>query len=285
MGTYSCQRCGYNTKLLCDFKRHLSRKIICIDTNSCGLSQEDMRDYLDLEISKKHTKTKVKTYQCENCERSFDSKFRKYYHKKTCTKVPKDVQGIIDHIKAAVPSQVVINITNIQNQTNNTNNNINSNNTTNTQLNAFGNESIAHVLNNKERLTSNYLFAANGFINTAKDLFFNEEHPENKTVRITNKKLPYADTFDGERWQTREQRAVLKDMVNTVKNIIDEHVDEHKDEIEHRYRHHQNILQKAQKFLNDIKDSLDNEETMTPHQMRSIKNIVQQMRILVINNT
>lgn len=286
MGSHSCERCGYNTPNIADMKKHLKRVKPCKDILGCKMDCSQLIEPLNAK----------KTIQCEYCTCVFDNKFAKYHHKKkkhplndtfASSQQDKLLAKVSELIKSSGDKQVVINInTNITSNSNNTNTNTNNTQqTNNTQINAFGNESFEHVLKDKERLTKNYLYAANGFIKTAKDLYFNEEHPENKTVRITNKKLPFADTFDGQRWQTRQQQPVLKDMVNNVKNLLDEHVEEHKVEIVNKFRNNQRILQSAEKFRNDIKDALDDEEKMTPDQVRMFKNILKEMHILIFNNS
>jgi predicted nucleic-acid-binding protein len=60
-------------------------------------------------------------------------------------------------------------------------------------------------------------------------LHFNEEHPENHNVKITNKKEPYALVWNDPIWELRKKKSVVKDlvdkgymMIETTHDTIDE---------------------------------------------------------------
>ena len=53
-------------------------------------------------------------------------------------------------------------------------------------------------------------------------IYFNEKHPENKNVKITNEKSKYADIFNGKRFVKCAKNLVVRDMIHFTINIIDE---------------------------------------------------------------
>ena len=54
-----------------------------------------------------------------------------------------------------------------------------------------------------------------------KMLHFNEEHPENHNVKITNKKEPYALVWNDPIWELRKKKTVVKDLVDKGYMMID----------------------------------------------------------------
>ena len=87
-------------------------------------------------------------------------------------------------------------------------------------LNCFGKESMEHI-------TPQYLkhLISGPFTSTSeiiKRIHFDEEHPENANVKITNKKLPWAEVYHGEKWMIKKKKDILQVMVDKGFNIIDE---------------------------------------------------------------
>jgi len=103
------------------------------------------------------------------------------------------------------------------------NNNHNDNKTINNNIiiNNYGNESV------------NYLFikkTCEKFINKVyksipcitKELYFNPAHPENRTIRIRNKKSPFMEVFNGKEWELRYKKKTLEEITDYSKYTIDE---------------------------------------------------------------
>jgi hypothetical protein len=114
----------------------------------------------------------------------------------------------------------------------------------------------------------------------------NKEYPENRTVQIPNKKLPYAKISDGKgNWKVEKQKKVLDDMIVTIKNMMDEHVSEHEAEIrQHTYKVPR-LFDTAKAFLDDIKAVVDEDRTVTKRQLQDYKKMVESLKCLVVNNT
>ena len=83
-----------------------------------------------------------------------------------------------------------------------------------------------------------------------KKLHFNEEHPENQNIRITNKKLPFAEVYKDDKWEIRNKQEALLDMIDVKKGILDERYEVLKDELDD---HKQNNYE-------EYKDKRENEK-------------------------
>ena len=55
-----------------------------------------------------------------------------------------------------------------------------------------------------------------------KRIHFHPDHPENHNVKITNKKLPWAEVYNGDKWVTRKKKEVLEELVEYGFNTVDE---------------------------------------------------------------
>jgi hypothetical protein len=100
------------------------------------------------------------------------------------------------------------------------------NNTNNTYIkeqkiivNSFGQENLDYL--HKEYLHSLLKIPFSSVPKLLKDLHFHPKHPENHNVKITNKKLPYASVWKDEKWETRDKKKVITDMVDNGYHIID----------------------------------------------------------------
>ncbi len=148
----------------------------------------------------------------------------------------------------------LVNITNsndnITTNTNshNTNNMINSNNQTfNIQLVAFGKED-KQSMNNKEIF--NILRRGFGSVpELVKAVHFNEEHPENHNIYISNMRDNYVMVYDGEKW-------ALRDRTETIKNLFDDGRDFlvlRNDQMKEKYNDaHKKYIRKFERFDYDI---------------------------------
>jgi hypothetical protein len=78
-----CNRCGYETYKLSNYKSHLSRKRICNDINNSNLSQKDLLEDLNkiLKIEKSNS------YICKYCKENFNTSLKKHRHKKIFLKI------------------------------------------------------------------------------------------------------------------------------------------------------------------------------------------------------
>jgi hypothetical protein len=73
-----CDRCGYITDKISDFKKHLLRKNIC-KAKLSDISLEPLKE--------KYIKEKELYKICDRCNKNFTSKTNYYVHNKTCNSI------------------------------------------------------------------------------------------------------------------------------------------------------------------------------------------------------
>ena len=89
-----------------------------------------------------------------------------------------------------------------------------------------------------------------------KHIHFNPEHPENHNIKITNKKLPYASVFNEDKWEVRDKKRVIEDIVDKSYNMIDCEFDESDPKLtsnqKKRYKEFQNKYDNEDKGLTKL---------------------------------
>lgn len=292
---YACPRCGYRTSALRDYKRHIGRQTACKDLLGSNIQWSELDALLKHELS-----SKTRTYLCESCGKCFPSSHTKYYHRKKehgiseCdihvdAKSTEEVfHSLVDKLQTSkLEKGLTLNINfnhnekiTTNNNNNNTNNNVVNNQNQNLTVCAFGEEKYDYL--SKDRLTKYFLGRDTGMVKVAEDLHFHKDHPENKNIKMTNKKLSYMQCMNKDgKWEHKDKTRVLDELINDVKNIIDNHVFEHGEDIKRRTN--SVLYEKALHFLEEVKMAFD--ENATPTQERQLKELRNLMRILILNNT
>ena len=223
---YECVRCGHVFKLKTDLKRHYNRKKICKTLNK-DYSKDEMMNILD------------KSFQCQNCEKIFTSKYTLNNHKKnricikneltnifscdTCGKKYFDKNDYENHIKI---HNNLSNKTIVINNYNYTNYNI-------MMVNNFGKENI-NYLTNQEYMNQlfNFNMDINELNNTEKnkinsinlrdimnDLYFNEEHKENNNIYPVNIKNGIYKVKIGDEYLKKDADFLFNNVLNKIVNI------------------------------------------------------------------
>ena len=248
---YECQRCGYNTTLRGNIKQHLNRKNIC-ESKLDNISIEEMKEIYNLnenrqihqnntkntkntsklnEITPNYTKKNIKKMdnkQCSYCGKDFSRRDSLTRHLNRC-KIKKmelnKQENEIDLLKLQqkkleeTVEKLLIECSNNKKTsnktTNNNHHNINSNNTTNNiiNINNYGEEDTKYITKKFiVDLLKNKPFKA--IPEMIKYTHFNEAHPENQNIKITNKKEPYVKIMKDDKWE-------LQDRKNTIIDLID----------------------------------------------------------------
>jgi hypothetical protein len=93
-------------------------------------------------------------------------------------------------------------------------------------INAFCAEDIEHLLSNKRRMDGYVSSAYRAISKMAKDVYFDAEHPENRTVRYPNVRASHMQvaTREGD-WQFRDKAEVIRDMVESNMEHLGEHAE------------------------------------------------------------
>lgn len=129
----------------------------------------------------------------------------------------------------------------------NINNNISM--TQNIIINSWGNENV-------EYLTKNYLNSLlkipyMSIQRLLKDIHFNPSHPENHNIKIPNRKEKFAIIYNNGRWNYKNKRDVIENMVNKSYNMLDSHFEDNKLALENVSR--QQFAEFQSQYETDVK--------------------------------
>ena len=222
---YECQRCHHSTIRKCNFLDHINRKKLCSPQYS-DISIDEIKEKLEKDCNEK------KIHKCEHCDKAFSQSY-----------------GLTKHIKAFHVTNTIDSSINHNHSHNNTTNNThshntsisNSHNTTNNHTHninltinvlPFGKEKTDHVEANTEFMTNCLKnMTGHGIPELLKEIFCNEDVPENHNVKLkrqhhpsTMKVLVEAANGDKE-WKDRDLNKVLEEMINTGTALLVKHND------------------------------------------------------------
>lgn len=243
---YKCCRCGYSTHIKTQYIRHLNRKNPCKPKHS----DKNINELLE-EVNKKSIQIGTPRnfmendkFECIYCTKEYTRKCHLSRHLKTC-KVAKKMQimenKILDltaKIEDLGDTTPIITHNTTHHTTHNT-----THNTLNVTINNYGYE-------NMNSLTSAFLnhlitIPFGSVPNLVETLHFSRNNPENRNIKIDNKKLPYASIYKDGKWQLTNKRECLEDIVDRSYMIIDLHYSEGHTQLEpkqkERYEKFQNL--------------------------------------------
>ena len=259
---YECPRCHYQTIKKNDLKCHFHRKKICLplyENIPQSLLQKrvikrnafKVEDKDDINIEQNDTNITQKShkdtsqqivlekYQCKYCLKILSRTSSLNRHFLTCKeKVIKEQEKekedekelklkryeeqlkiLQDEIKKIKEQKCYGKVTNNYYNTQNIQNQQNIKNEI--KINAFREEKTDY-------LTPEYIMgiAKRGMYyaipKLIEKIYFNENHPENQNVKITNERSKYAQIFDGKRFIKYAKNLIVRDMIRVSIDIIDE---------------------------------------------------------------
>ena len=172
----------------------------------------------------------AKVLECAYCFKTFSRSDSLNRHYGRCkikkeskhTQEIQELKQIVDQLLLEKSNNASVNNSNNTNNTtnnnnttniNNTNSNNNSNNITNNIiLNNYGSE-------NKDYITHDYLLELlkkpfQAIPELIKYTYFNDEHPENQNIKITNKKQPYIKIRKNDKWELADRKDTINDLMN-----------------------------------------------------------------------
>lgn len=210
---FVCSRCHYKTPKRSNITRHYDRK------NECHAMYSD--ETLSSLLEKLNETLNV--CKCTHCDKTFSSQQYLSIHMNTCIhakidEMQKRVEQLEYRNKELVVSSYIatqqLNINNIQQQYNTQINNNNHNIT----INVFGSEDRSHVHDNLMK----ECFETMTIIPLIKNVYFNEEHPENRTIKLLSEKKKQVEVHEGnDKWSVRDLISSIDTMINIeYKNII-----------------------------------------------------------------
>ena len=129
-------------------------------------------------------------------------------------------------------------------------------------LNNYGNENLDYITTNYLKNLLKIPFSA--VPKLIKNIHFNPSYPENKNIKITNKKLPYASVFKNNKWQIRDKREVIENMVDKGFNILDMQFEKEKEELQNtKYSKYKIFQQKFEDENKELKKQLSKDTVLT----------------------
>ena len=255
MVIYICSRCNYTTNSKGCFRRHLNRKFPCrtIYSKETILEIKEKNNIFDKVSAKSHPKVTQKVTQsaeivqlsshpkvtqkspdespeshpevthkfcCEYCDKEFAYKQGKYRHQTKRCKIRKSQLTKIEKMEI---NNGTINTTNSHNKL-----------TQNITINNYGKENLSYITENilKKLLHGGAYHTIPRLI---KYIHFNEKHPENHNIAITNKKSKYCSIRKNNIWQLSLIKDMLNDLIDQKFSLIyDTYMDIHEDLPENR---------------------------------------------------
>jgi len=195
----------------------------------CNITFTKKQAFKNHYTTKSHIKkatNETKKYSC-HCGKVYLHRQSLYKHSQICTHqsqvttVSEDskdeqietLQKRIDELELAAKQQKPTMIQNA-NEINNT-----TNNTQNIHINCYGKEDLSYITNEFMKQLVNAPFTS---IQTlTRHIHFNDEHPENQNVKVTNKKLPYASIHKDGKWQITDRSKLTEDIMQKKYSMID----------------------------------------------------------------
>ena len=111
-------------------------------------------------------------------------------------------------------------------------NNNTTNNTINYNFNNFDQENLEYLNEKyfKKLLTSN-AYGESIFLKLSNEIYLNEQHPENQTIKIDNLNNKFCKIKENNKWITATKDTALKKMFNKACSIVETIINENKDSI------------------------------------------------------
>ena len=255
MVQYVCPRCHYNSKLKNDLRRHFKRKhpckpkfsnksiLECIDevlgeNNNIYTVNNASLDNNIIEKSFINTNSFMNNnsyetlqylqkmelvYACKYCDKQFSHRQAKHRHEIACGEKLKNYFTKEEVDKKLAEKDILINelrnqIGQLLEKVGDTYNN----NTYNIMIKPFGKENTSYI-------TADYVnrIINDGPVNSIpkliKYIHFHPEHKENHNVKIPNKKQPYAQIYNGTKWEYQSKKDTIERMSDRAYSILNIH--------------------------------------------------------------
>ena len=217
---YQCKQCNKYFKYNVTLKEHIHNKSCKVITNTTITNNNqinnDIKNILEsnVDISDKVFLIKIFGINLDN----------NALNKILLLEIPLDtkINLLINNYSNNKTQQTVNNTT-----TNNTTNNI--------QFNNFGNENIEYFNENYLKKLINTVSSANKvgaqsvFLKLSNEIYLNEQHPENQTIKIDNLNNKFCKIKQNNKWITADKNESLHKIFNRACEIVSMCIMENKD--------------------------------------------------------
>ena len=278
MDPFICTRCGYQTVYRHRFKTHLSRKYICkpilSDDNIYHICQKygiTINTHTNLIEKKNITNhqiiSKPNHFICEFCQYQFTKKCNLTRHSKLCKqKHLCQINNLTlenDKLKHQIintDQQFCFNTSiNNDNSTHISNNSI--------TINNYGHENLSYLTPNE---MSNYVKnLPPGVIKFIEKVHFNPKHPENKNLRITNKKDSLIQIRKKNKWIFENKTNVITNLLSQKYQLLEEHLSAMNQE---------DLTNQDKRVINRFRNNYE-------ENVRYVKDMLKQIELLILNNS
>ena len=257
METFSCSRCGYDSKRKADFLRHLRRKYPCRPKLQDVPVEDLLRKHLNyktnlenspwMEFIKKvnpneskriqmnpnesslHSppkSTKPKKYRCAGCKKKFTTNSNMRKHEKKCPK-KNQLDELEDLDYQVALKEREMSLMKVQNKGQTIVGNNNNNITNNTQINnnvsvnilPYENTDVSHLTDRDYQRAFNR--ASMCVPQILEKIHFDPEKPENHNVYISSMNNKYIKLHNGERWNLRDRDETLEDLFADAEYMLE----------------------------------------------------------------
>jgi 23S rRNA pseudoU1915 N3-methylase RlmH len=231
-------------------------------------------------------------FKCD-CGKQYTHRQSLYNHKKQCDYIAPSVESLmkeaiekkdseikkiidkkdqqIEELRKQVEMLIGNSGKNIASNNNSTignQNNIQNQQNVNITVNSFGSENIDHITDQiicKLIKTAPFTCVPQ----LIEKIHFDPEHPENHNIKITNKKLNYAEIVKNNKWVTANKKKVIDDVIQKSYDILDEKYNDNKED----------ISDKRKERFENFQEKFENED----ESLR--KNMKNDVDLLLINGT
>jgi hypothetical protein len=224
MVIHKCDLCNFSSKQKNDLFRHLKTKKHLYneknyeEENKKNLEKGLKKDLKGLFPAKKGLKkdfllhNDYDLFVCQYCSKSLKTRPIMLRHiRKTCKE--KNANSEKKELKEFIKSQTkqiskLLEKNNIQNNTHNTQNNTQNTTINNIHINNYGEENLEMLTDEfKEKCVTKPFYA---LIEIIKKIHFNDDYPENKNMRLLNKKDNKIQVLDDGKWKYRYKEEAVK---------------------------------------------------------------------------
>jgi len=257
MENFKCQLCNYQFNSRYSLERHQTKKkkcntiteFKCSNCYKCFAQRKNLLHHINKDVCKsiqieppttELSSSSILAEQKKAIQDIIESKIpidKKIYMIKLINSTLID-ENIIEILNNELPIDTKIFLLNTKvtaTTINNNNNTTNSNNTTNIQFNNFGSENIEYFNENYLKKLINTVSSANKigaqsvFLKLSNEIYLNEKHPENQTIKIDNLNNKFCKIKQNNKWITADKNESLKKIFNRACEIVSMCIMENKD--------------------------------------------------------
>jgi len=243
MNKYQCKKCNNEYSSLQALNRHENKKFKCDITTKyqCKICRKSFKYNKNLQEHIEKTSCNILNnenninkalFDIINNDISLDDKI--FFIKNINNTITNDEITKIINSKFDITTKITL-LNTKKGQPNSIINNTTNNTTNNIQFNNFGNENIEYFNENYLKKLINTVNSANKvgaqsvFLKLSNEIYLNEKHPENQTIKIDNLNNKFCKIKQNNKWITADKNESLKKIFNRACEIVSMCIMENKD--------------------------------------------------------